>query len=431
MNPSSVLILTCLLLPAVLGDKGTTSPPVQPQPTQSTNTTGQCNAGYWVQGPLVGPPGRDGRDGLPGASGPQGRNGGDGLPGPPGPPGPSGVDFDEIRKIVRIITKEEMKNLTFPILDPSKMVVECSNDTSGPYQCGSTTRRNCPGLTPQYPASSCREILFCNRFLPSGYYWIKRNYSYNEHSHLLVQRNLSYEESYSLFRVYCHMKEDKCGIAGLMRVGYLNVTKSTTRCPDPLTLYSASGKKLCGPTSTDGSRCDSVTFYTHHIPYNFVCGKAVGYGYNHPHAFHYSTSSGHNTINGAYLSGLSITNGKRGNRQHIWSYAAGYRESSSGTGNCPCAANAGRVAPSFVGCDFHCESSTHSTPSRQWHTSNPLWDGKGCYRGSKCCSPSRAPWFWKSLLEEATSDIEVRWCQPAGGAGSDRAGIEQLEIYVF
>ena len=31
----------------------------------------------------------------------------------------------------------------------------------------------CPGLTPYYPATSCREIVLCNRFYPSGYYWVK------------------------------------------------------------------------------------------------------------------------------------------------------------------------------------------------------------------------------------------------------------------
>ena len=493
MNLPSVLVLTCLLLilPPSLGGKGTDSPPpqspppAQPQPTQSTNTTGQCNAGYLVQGPVVGPPGRDGREGPPGregipgtngragrdgqpgrrgppgppgrlgndgADGQPGRDGTDGQPGrdgldgkqgPPGPPGPGGLDVDELREIVRLITKEEVKNLTSASPDPIKVVVECSNNASGlvhrvqptsppsteppptatstltglpPYQCGNTSRRNCPGLTPYNPATSCRNVLLCNRFLPSGYYWIQRYHPY--------------EQTYFPIRVYCYMKEDKCGVAGVMRVGYLSVTNTTTKCPEPLTLYNASGRKLCGPTITDRTKCDPVTFHTHHIPYNFVCGKAVGYGYYAPCAFHYSTSGGYNTIDSAYLSGLSITNRKQGQRQHIWSYAAGYRESGSNTCNCPCAASAGRAAPSFVGNDFHCESGAHSTPSRQWHTSNPLWDGKGCYSGSKCCSPSRAPWFLKALSVEATSDIEVRWCMPHG-IGNDKTGIKQLEIYVY
>ena len=455
MNPSSVLALTCLLLvlsPALGGRLFFSTPqpsptPAQPQPTPSTNTTGQCNAGYWVQGPLVGPPGRDGlpgrdgppgRDGLPGASGPQGRNGVDGLPGPPGPPGPSGVNFNEIREMVRLITKEEMKNLTYASSDSNKVVMDCSNNASGlvrpsvqttstpsaltrlsPNQCGNTSSKNCPGLTSNNPAKSCRDVFLCNRFFPSDYYWIQRYHPYNEQLHFPV-------------RVYCYMKEDKCGVAGVMRVGYLNVTSTTTKCPDPLTLYDASGKKLCGPTkvNTDATRCDPVTFHTYYIPYNFVCGKAVGYGYYATSAFYHSTTTGYNTIDDAYLSGLSITNTKDGLRQHIWSYAVGYGETSSSTSNCPCAVNAGRAAPSFVGSDFHCESGSHTAPTRQWHTSNPLWDGKGCYSGSKCCSPSRAPWFFKALPVKATSDIEVRWCQP-NGIASDKTGIELLEIFVF
>ena len=92
------------------------------------------------------------------------------------------------------------------------------------------------------------------------------------------------------------MKEDKCGVAGVMRVGYLNITNATNSCPAPLTLYNALGKKLCGPTSTDKTKCDLLTVYTYHIPYNFVCGKAVGYRYNAPYAFHFSTSSGYTPL---------------------------------------------------------------------------------------------------------------------------------------
>ena len=182
--------------------------------------------------------------------------------------------------------------------------------------------------------------------------------------------------------------------------------------------------------NTDSIICDSLTFYTHHIPYNFVCGKAVGYGYYQPHAFYYGTSTGYNTIDDAYLSGLSITNKKQGQRQHIWSYAAGYYESSSSTANCPCARYPGMTAPSFVNADFYCESGPNTTISVNWYTSNPLWDGKGCYSGSKCCSHTRAPWFFKALPEEATSDIEVRLCKPAG-ISIDKTAIEELEIYVF
>ena len=479
MNLLNVVILTCLLLilPPALGSsykKGTDSPPVQsqlptqPQPTQSTNTTEQCNAGYLVQGPSgrdgregpqgregipglngkpgqdgqpgrrgpPGPPGRtgnDGSDGQPGRDGNDGQPGRDGLDGkqgPPGPPGSGGLGMNELREIARLMAPQH----------PIKVVVECSNVTgphvhrtatpstqlprtpSGtftsllPYKCDNTSNEDCPDLTPYNPATSCHNILLCNRFLPSGYYWIQRYHPFDQ-LHISV-------------RVYCYMKEDKCGIAGVMRVGYLNVTRTTTTCPDPLALYTVSGKKLCGSSNTDKTKCDSLIFHTHHVPYNVVCGKAVGYGYYTNCGFHYSAVSGYNTIDGAYLSGLSISNWKKGQRQHIWSYAAGYRETPSTTHNCPCAAYPGRAAPSFVGHDFYCESGTHRSPPHQWHTSNPLWDGKGCYSGSKCCTLGCAPWFWKTLPMEATSDIEIRWCQPHG-IGADKIGIEQLEIYVY
>ena len=215
-----------------------------------------------------------------------------------------------------------------------------------------------------------------------------------------------------------------------MRVAYMNLTE-TPVCSFPLKLDNVSGKMLCGPTNPVGTKCDSVIFPTFLIPYNFVCGKAVGYGYHSPCAFHFTSSSSHNSIELAYLSWLSITTKKLGQRRHVWSYAAGYRESSSHSCNCPCATNSGRAAPSFVGNDFYCESGSHSTPSSRWYTSNPLWDGEGCYTGSKCCDNTRMPWFWKSLPEQTTSELEVRWCQPNGGSGSDRVGIEHLEIYVY
>ena len=314
-----------------------------------------------------------------------------------------------------------------------KVVVESCNSTGGvsihtnsgppnaptgytPYRCDNTSHSNCPGLHAYNPAPSCRDVL-CNRFLPSGYYWIRRYHPY--------------EQLQLPVRVYCYMKEDKCGVAGVMRVGYLNVINTTTKCPDPLTLYDASGKKLCGPTNTDRTKCDPVTFHTYHIPYNFVCGRAVGYGYYKNAAFYYSTTTGFDTIDDPYLSGLSITNRMCQKRQHIWSYVAGYRDTGASSANCPCASGKGRDAPKFVGSDFFCESGSHATPTKLWYTSNPLWDGKGCYSGSKCCNPSRAPWFFKALPAEATSDIEVRWCQAYAGAASDRTGIEQLEIYVF
>ena len=510
MNLLSVVILICflLILPPALGTsykKGTDSPPVQPQPstqpqpTQSTNTTGtgQCNAGYLVQGPLMGPAGRDGREGPPGREGipgsngragrdgqpgrrgppgppgPAGNDGGDGQPGrdgkdgkpgrdgldgkqgPPGPPGPGGLDVDELRDIVRLITKEEVKNLTTspPAHDPIRVVVECSNNISGsvtqttrtplstphtelnrgtpttgspitaaPSQqvadmsskCKNTTRKRCPGSTPFNPATSCYEIHACDHTIPSGYYWVKTHHLHGP--------------SFSHVYVYCYMKDDLCGMSGLMRVAYINMNKTNATCPKNMETFTSSGKKMCGSTVHHGTKvCDSRTFPTYNIPFNYVCGKAIGYAKYYAYGFYHGVSGGYSTIDDAYMSGLSITYWKERQRQHIWSYAAGLYESSSSGYNCPCAANRGSAAPAFVCNDFYCESGTHSSPSGQWHTSNPLWDGKGCYRTSKCCNNTRMPWFWKAVHEEITSDLEVRFCQPTT---STTIAIEQLELYI-
>ena len=85
-----------------------------------TASAQKCNAGRLPMGPLLGPPGRDGaagRDGLPGPAGP---------PGAPGSPGPSGVNLDELREIVRLMAKEELKNLTSEDREPVNVVVECN-----------------------------------------------------------------------------------------------------------------------------------------------------------------------------------------------------------------------------------------------------------------------------------------------------------------
>ena len=277
MKLLGVLVLTSLLLslPPAFG---------------SATATGQCNSSPCVQGPMIGLPGRDGQEGPRGRDGSPGRDGLPGRDGPPGPPGPSGIDFAEIREIVHLIAEEEVGNLTRSSAvpqDPIKVVVQCASNASGiavpptqtpssptsepptstggmiatlpPYQCSNTSSGNCPGFTPYNPATSCHSILLCNRFLPSGYYWV---WQYHPH-----------DMSYSPIRVYCYMSEDKCGIGGVMRVGYLNVTNSTTSCPNPLTLYNASGKLLCGPTNPNRLKCDPLTFHTYHIPYNFCVWK--------------------------------------------------------------------------------------------------------------------------------------------------------------
>ena len=121
-----------------------------------------------------------------------------------------------------------------------------------------------------------------------------------------------------------------------MRVAHINMSEYCSTCPPPLAQYWANGIKVCGPVINEA--CDSVIFPVHGVEYNYVCGRAVGYSFDYPVGFYYGADASY-TIDQEHLSGLSITHGAPGSRNHIWSYAAGPREDTSNEVNCPCAAN--------------------------------------------------------------------------------------------
>ena len=370
-----------------------------------THVCPSCQSPPKVPYTLPGLPGRDGRDGKDGTPGQDGR---DGVAGPPGPPGASAMDdVDNVREIIRLLAREELYNLSQQICnnDPVKVVVECASATGG-------TPTFCPGFTAENSADSCGAILGCNPSTPSGYYWITNG----TQPHIM----------------YCYMEADKCGVRGVMRVAHIDMRNTSVNCPTPLTLYQLdSGKRMYGSTTTSQMSCDSVIFLTHHLNYQYVCGRAAGFSYHHPCAFWYYKNGGQNTIGHAYFSGLSITYGPQNGRNHIWTYAGGFQESESNDCNCPCAANPGASSPPFVGQDFYCESATRYRPTTfEWYTNNTLWDGEDCYPGSSCCDNPLAPWFRRTLQEKTTEDIEVRWCT-GQGLSRDRVATELLELYVY
>ena len=52
-----------------------------------------------------------------------------------------------------------------------------------------------------------------------------------------------------------------------------------------------------------------------------------------------------------------------------------------------------------------------------------------CYPGSKCCHNECLPWFWRTLLQETTDDVEVPWCT-SHAIGYDKVSTELLEVFV-
>jgi dynein heavy chain len=217
----------------------------------------------------------------------------------------------------------------------------------------------------------------------------------------------------------------KCGIydTNWRRVAYIDTTQGSP-CPSGLreVTNSALNKRACGRSVNTG--CSSVTFpsggsYTH------VCGRARGYQFGEPDAFHSSPDLG---INSHYIDGVSITRGSP--RKHIWSYVAGWTEKSPDRHSCPCSQGGTSYVPSFVGENFYCESGFVNSHASRVAWEDPLWDGSGCFNsGNQCCDHGKHGWFHTE--NNPTNDyIEVRWCDNREFTIEDTL-VDILEIWIL
>ena len=215
---------------------------------------------------------------------------------------------------------------------------------------------------------------------------------------------------------------------GWRRVAFINMTDTSYNCPTGLSLTSYS-KRTCGRSHTN-SGCSSTTFSVGGLPYSHVCGRIRGYQFGVTSAFLNRFNQG---IDGYYVEGVSLTHGVSGNRQHIWTFAAGLSEVITTYPNesCPCDGAAHSVVPSFVGNDYFCESGYHSEWSRNYilFTNDVLWDGQDCTSTSTCCQLNNPPWFTKNLPSATTDDIELRICVERSPSYED-VPIELIELYV-
>ena len=320
------------------------------------------------QGP-VGPVGPQGPVGAPGLDG---RNGSDGSPGPPGT-----VPDAVIEQLRAGILEEVLKLLP------------------------------CKGFFTNNPATSCKEIYECNSTAPSGYYWVRN-------------------ATGSATQVFCEMNTTNCGniTGGWMRAAYIDMTNENNNCPQGLNYTVASSTRMCSRSHTGLISCSSVTFPTHGVPYTKVCGRARGYQYRTIPASY----GGQNTLDSAYVSGLSVTYGSP--RSHIWTFAAGLSKDYHYTCcNCPCAPYPGPAAPPFVGENIFCESGNSGPLETQWYLDDPLWDSQGCASGSTCCDRG-GPWFTTTLSQEVNDNIEMRMCSHHA-LPSENLGVDELEIYIY
>ena len=273
-------------------------------------------------------------------------------------------------------------------------------------------------LTGQYsnlPADSCSHILQLNLSSPSGHYWIRSSNG-------------------SAVHVYCDFNR-QCGCDGSStwtRVAFLNMSDLNQVCPSNWITIS-SPVRTCGRGRTSSRGCNSVFYSTFGLTYSRVCGRIIAYQDGTPDAFHALISS--EQIDGPYVDGVSLTHGSVGSRQHIWTFASAFGETDNYDQRylCPCSNNISwPYSTNFVGNDYFCDSGNRANTLNpfSFYSNDPLWDGQGCGPTSTCCQFNNPPWFYKTLNQSTTDDLEVRICHDDPDDPTEDTPIQLLQLYV-
>ena len=121
-------------------------------------------------------------------------------------------------------------------------------------------------------------------------------------------------------------------------MAYLNMSELQQTCPSNWNL-STSPVQGCGRFSTGRRTCDSVVYTVNGRKYSSVCGKIIAYhkgvGLGFPSLWRNTPVP----IEEIYVSGVSITHGPPGARQHIRTLVGALNEIDNqfnGEYNCPC-----------------------------------------------------------------------------------------------
>ena len=271
--------------------------------------------------------------------------------------------------------------------------------------------------TVENPASSCQQIVLLEPQSLPGYKAIRT-------------------PDGQINTLYCTLSAPCCGSTlGWTRLALVNMTDSSQICPTGLRQIN-SPKRSCGRTNLASGGCSSVTFDSYGLSYSNVCGKIIGYQFGSPSGFYTPRISG-NSIESAYLEGVSLTYGKNP-RKHIWSFANALLETglyyNSGNHVCPCGDSRSTMQqfiPTFVGTDYFCEAGTQTFGHvGVFYGSDPLWDGAGCESQSTCCSFNNPPWFYKQLTNTTNDDVEMRICADEEATRNEDSPVELVEIYI-
>lgn len=234
-------------------------------------------------------------------------------------------------------------------------------------------------------------------------------------------------------------KELPCSCGGTgdwTRAIFLNMSDTSQNCPSSRWSHITTPVRGCGRTSSNGAVCDSVTFSVGRS-YSNVCGRIVAVQKGQAGAFYHALNNNINTLDTAYLDGISLTHGTAGSRQHIWSFVGTYYEQDPSYRpdvNCACT-NTGSSwpyqIPSFINNNYFCETGNPgpSISAFTYYSNDPLWDGQGCGCTSSCCQFNSPPWFCTILPQATSDDLEVRNCYADSSSYEDKI-ITLIDIYV-
>lgn len=116
-------------------------------------------------------------------------------------------------------------------------------------------------------------------------------------------------------------------------------------------------------------------------------------------------SSRYQSLDKAYVHGISITHGLPQQRQHIWTFAVGIAQEYKGFLRtpkkiCKCSAYGAVSPPSFVEDEYSCQSGVtgHWGDYFQFRLSAPLWEEQSCSNKFRwintCCSRKNPRRIW-------------------------------------
>ena len=186
-------------------------------------------------------------------------------------------------------------------------------------------------------------------------------------------------------------------------MAYLDMSDLQQTSPSNWTL-NTSPVRGCGRSSIGGLTCDSVVYPLNGLRYSSFYGIIIayhkGYSYGFPSVWMKAVS-----MEAVYASGVSITHGPPGARQHVWTFVGADNEIDpefNGQFNCPYSntnATWAYEVPSFIGNDYFCDTGNHGPgyDFTAFYRNDTLWDGEGCGSTSSCCEFNSPPWFCKSL----------------------------------